>query len=157
MDHHWTHTHTTWRHLFLLPYCVIPGELDPLVRLDTCHAEKLHTLHAVPRCLGVVVAADTQLVKTKVKNKWKEVPRDRCHNNCFGNNGLRRGRLGGPTWLLFSTVLLGTSTESLTKKLSSMSISQHSCLHTGHRTAPTGSGETRSTIRDVSSQPLLRL
>ena len=44
----------------------------------------------------------------------------------------------GPTWLVFSTVLLGTSAESFTKKLSSTSISQHSCLHTGHRMAPTG-------------------
>lgn len=44
----------------------------------------------------------------------------------------------GPTWLVFSMVLLGISAESLTKKLSNTSISQHSCLHTGHRIAPTG-------------------
>lgn len=59
-----------------------------------------------------------------------------------GRQGMRGAVLaeisGWQTWLVFSTVLLGTSAESLTKKLSNISTSRHSCIHTGHRTAPTG-------------------
>lgn len=51
----------TWRHLLLLPYAVVPGEADPLVRLDAGHTQELHALHAVARCLRVVVAAHAQL------------------------------------------------------------------------------------------------
>lgn len=71
-----THTHTnykhvkllgwpTWRHFFLLPYRVIPGELDPLVRLDTGHTQELHALQTVARCLRVVVAAHTHLTEQR--------------------------------------------------------------------------------------------
>lgn len=66
-------TRTTWRHLLLLPYGVISGELDPLVCLDARHAQKLDTLHAVTCRLRVVVAAHAHLSETKnKKTAWKE-------------------------------------------------------------------------------------
>ena len=57
--------HATWRHLLLLPYGVIPGELNPLVGLDTRHAQELHTLHTVTCGLCVVITAHAHL-------KWKD-------------------------------------------------------------------------------------
>ncbi len=132
-------TQATWRHLLFLANGVIPGELHPLVRLNARHAQKLHALHAVTCRLCVVVAAHAHLPRTKIKNKWKEKTRESgvTKTRLLRDERLRVGKRW-PTWLVFSTVLLGTSAESLTKKLSNTSISQHSCLHTGHRMAPTG-------------------
>lgn len=56
---------TTWRHLFLLAYHVIPGKLDPLVGVDTRYTQELNTLHAVTCCFCVVITAHTQLFITK--------------------------------------------------------------------------------------------
>lgn len=52
---------TTWRHLFLLAYGVIPGKLDPLVGFDTRYTQELNTLHAVTRRLCVVITAHAHL------------------------------------------------------------------------------------------------
>lgn len=58
-------SYITWRHLLLLSYGVIPGELDPLMSHDTCHTQKLHTLHAVTGRFCVVVAAHAHLSKNE--------------------------------------------------------------------------------------------
>lgn len=85
---------TTWRHLLLLAYGVIPGELNPLVRLNACHTQKLHTLHAVTCCLCVVITAHTDLSrmnsKEPIETKKELSQNDFCSLRCHEKLNVER-------------------------------------------------------------------
>lgn len=91
--------HTTWRHLFLLAYGVIPGKLNSLVCLNTCHTQELHTLHTVTCCLCVVIAAHTDLwgannnEETEEEKIKEEEEKKKCHTGNDKNMLLQDKRL----------------------------------------------------------------
>lgn len=74
---------TTWWHLFLLAYGMIPGKLDPLVGFDTRYTQELNTLHAVTRRLCVIITAHTHLWSGEKKIFEEELSWDLTITRCW--------------------------------------------------------------------------